>query len=131
ARPWIANLDENTFEIYINDAGHIRKSRMYDILFSGGSFEWWLGYAEEYPGGDLTVEDFRTRDDLWKFSMYARNIMNTMPFWEMRPADELVTGEDVNETYGGAEVFVKDTSVYAVYLPQAVNNGNLDLTGAP
>ena len=60
-----------------------------------------------------------------------------LPFWEMEPADELVSGGGTIELgIGkgkkiplGPQVFVKRGEVYAVYLPTATPSGTLDLTG--
>ena len=66
---------------------------------------------------------------MFGFMRIARQFMaDNLPFWEMAPADNLLSGE--NSTLGGGEVFAKAGEVYAVYLPNASNsNATLDLTG--
>jgi hypothetical protein len=62
-----------------------------------------------------------------------------LPFWEMEPADDLVTGEATiavgtgrAQTYQlGAQVLAKPGEVYAAYLPAATQTGRIDLAGAP
>jgi hypothetical protein len=78
----------------------------------------------------MRLEDFRTREAMWQYMWHARRFMQeNLPFWEMRPADNLVTREAAD--YGGAEVFAKPGRIYAIYLPNATAGGQLDLRGAP
>lgn len=118
-RPWVIDFDENG--IYF-DADNLRKKALYDILFSGGNVEWYLGHS----GEDQGLEDFRSRETLWKYTWYARKfIEENLPFWEMVPNDELVTGES---SAGTAQVFTKAGEIYAIYLVGANPSGNLNLT---
>jgi len=56
-----------------------------------------------------------------------------LPFWEMEPADDLLTDESV---YAGktcshdGHVFAKEGQCYAIYLPVATKTGMLDLSRA-
>jgi len=125
--PWIIDMDEN------NPAGTglapwnadvLRKEILYDVYFSGGNIEWYAGYHEPPVGGDMRLEDFRTRESMWNYMWYARRFMEEhLPFWLMKPADELLTGE--SQAFGGGEVFALEGVVYAVYLPDASNGGQL------
>ena len=129
-QPWVLDLDENgTPWDGVSDLNgtQMRKVVLYDTLFSGGNIEWYLGSKGLPLGGDQSLEDFRTRSDIWRYSRYAREFLeNELPFWDMEPADHLVTGESPD--YGGAEVFAADDGNLAVYLPKAQPSGTLDLT---
>ena len=128
-RPWVLDMDENgTPEIGASDtnAELMRKTILYDVLFSGGQIEWYLGSIPVPVGGDQDLEDFRTREDLWTYSAIAREWMeDELKFWLMEPADDLLSGEDSN--FGGGEVFHQTDGNIAVYLPDAQPSGNLDL----
>jgi len=90
-------MDENgTAAVGVSDqnAPQFRKEVLYDILFSGGNLEWYLG-AQGLPlGGDLHIEDFRTRNAMWIYSRIARELLEQeFEFWHMEPADSLLTNE--------------------------------------
>ena len=54
-------------------------------------------------GGDLNLEEFRSRADMWAYARHARRFLEAnTPFWLMAPADELLSGEA--EAYGGGAV---------------------------
>ena len=62
--------------------------------------------------------------------------MNELPFWEMQPADRLVTGAASLTTTRtgrrikhplGPQVFAKPGSVYVVYYPTARSTGRIEL----
>jgi len=121
-RPWVIDLDENRPAqegLTPDNAGPLRRTILYDALFSGaGGVEWYLGYHDLPVGGDLNVEDFRTRAEMWAYALYARRFLEeNTPFWLMAPADELLSGEAGD--YGGGEVLALPGEVYAVYLPSA------------
>lgn len=132
-RPWIIDMDENNpAGIGLTDSNQreMRKRVLYDVYFSGGNIEWYAGYHDLPLGGDVQIEDFRTRQLMWGFMATARRFMvENLPFWEMAPADALLTGE--NEVYGGGEVLAKPGDSYAIYLPSAQPAGVLDLSAAP
>ena len=108
----------------------MRKQVLYDVYFSGGQLEWYAGYHDLPLGGDVKMEDFRTREAMWRYMRIAREFMEQhLPFWDMEPADELVSGED--PAYGGAECLAKPGEVYAIYLPNGASSGDLDLGDAP
>ncbi len=121
-RPWVVELDENRPAqegLTPDNAGALRKTVLYDALFSGaGGVEWYMGYHPLPTGGDLNVEDFRTRANMWAYALYARRFLeDNAPFWLMAPADDLLSGEAAD--YGGGEVLARPGEVYAVYLPSA------------
>lgn len=129
---WVVEMDENTpasTGLQPNNADDLRKRTLYDVYFSGGAgIEWYFGYQPNPIGGDVDVEDFRTREPMWKYMRYARTFMqDNLPFVNMWPDDSLVTGE--SGAYGGAEVFHWPGQHYAVYYPNAISTGVLDLNG--
>lgn len=132
-RPWVVDMDENgSASVGLSDSNQedLRKRILWDVLLSGGHIQWYLGYHDLPLGGDVKLEDFRTRSAMWAYTRYARTfIEDNLPFWEMNPADSLVTGESTN--YGGAEVFAKAGEHYAIYYPRASSTGSLNLSGAP
>ncbi len=133
-RPWVLDMDENNpANSGLNDsnADNLRKRVLYDVYFSGGNIEWYAGYFPRPPdniGGDITLEDFRTREAMWTAMGCARNlIQDELPFWRMLPEDDRLTGESTS--FDGGEVFRTATSAqderYAVYLPDASPSGTL------
>ncbi len=140
-RPLPVSLDEFTVDVGTN-AGHIpvdvadrhRREKLWPTLLSGGMIEFILE-------GFLKVDRFDTeeREALWDYTWYARKFLEeNTPFWEMEPADSLVTnaatieigvGRGKREALG-AQVFAKPGAVYAIYLPRADGTGELDLSEA-
>lgn len=100
-----------------------RKEFLWPILLSGGQLE----YIIE---GTRRTDDFRPYEDLWTWTWYARKFMEeNLPFWQMEPMDDLLSGEA--EGLGKGQVFALEGETYAVYLPQASSTGTLDLNSAP
>lgn len=130
-RPWVIDMDENGpagTGLGPDNAGQLRKSILYDVYFSGGNLEWYAGYYDLPAGGDLNLEDFRTREAMWQYMWYARRFMEeNLPFWAMVPADDLLAGE--SEAFGGGQVFAYLDEVFAVYLPAANPGGVLRVAG--
>lgn len=127
---WVVDMDEITGAgLTPNNIVDLRKRVLYDVLFSGGNLEWYCGYNDNPTiGGDINMESYRSREDMWRYTWYARKFMQeNLPFWQMEPADALVTGE--SSSFGGAEVFAKAGDVYAIYLPSASPAGSIDLSG--
>jgi hypothetical protein len=94
-RPWVVELDENRPAgegLTPDNAGPLRKTILYDAFFSGaGGVEWYAGYHDLPIGGDLNLEDFRTREEMWAYARHARRFLEeNVPFWLMAPADELL-----------------------------------------
>jgi len=126
--PWVIDYDESELGLTDANAELLRKKVLYDVYFSGGNIEWYAGYNPLPVGGDLRMEDFRQREEMWRYTWFARRFMeNHLPFWEMEPADGLVRGETTFE--GGAEVFRKHNDTYAIYYPNSQGTGVLDLNG--
>ena len=130
-RKWVIDMDENNpyhTGLTSTNADDLRKRVLYDIYFSGGQVEWYMGYHNLPLGGDLRCEDFRTREAMWNYMRYAREFMEEeLPFWEMEPADQLLSGEASD--FGGGQVFAKPGDTYAIYLPRASQGGQLNLNG--
>jgi len=102
-----------------------RKEYLWPIYFSGGNVEFILSDL-------LRTDDFRKWEELWTYTAIARRFMESLPFWEMEPADHLLTGSAIfageNNQLPG-QVFAKVGETYAVYLPVSEQTGTLDLTG--
>jgi len=139
-RPWVLDMDENNpAGSGLNDgnADDLRKRVLYDVYFSGGNIEWYAGYFPRPPeeiGGDITLEDFRTREAMWDMMRCARELMEQeLPFWQMQPDDDRLSGEA--GAFGGGEVFSVggEDELHAIYLPDASPSGELlvDASGAP
>ncbi len=112
----------------LTDTNHDNRRRdiLWDVYLSGANIEWYFGYHPLPLGGDLRTEDFRTRDDMWRFMRYARKLIESFEFWNMEPHDNLLSGED--QSFGGGEVFARLGVDYIVYFPNASATGTLDLT---
>jgi len=124
---WVVGFDEQTQGLTDSNAAELRKLMLWDVLFSGGGVEWYAGYHPLPLGGDLRMEDFRRREEMWRYTWNARRFLEQhLPFWVMQPSDNLVDGE--SSAYGGAEVFALAGYVYAVYYPEASSTGTLDLS---
>jgi hypothetical protein len=132
-QPWVLDMDENGTPgegVSDQNASYFRKEVLYDVLFSGGHVEWYLGNQPLPLGGDQSLEDFRTREPMWIYSRIARELLESeFEFWRMQPADHLVSGE--SSAFGGAEVFAYQDRDFAVYLPNASSGGILDLSASP
>jgi hypothetical protein len=140
-RPLPVSMDEFTVEKGqkspaqpVNDPEAHRKQKLWPVLLSGGMIEFIL---EDLLGTD----SFKTPplEALWNYTWYARRFLEQeLPFQEMSPNDELVTGEStLRVSLGkgqffdlGAQVLAKPGHVWAVYLPVAASAGEIDLGGA-
>lgn len=116
-RPWFAALDEigphhtgvlpDSVDPEHNDVRHYA---LWGNLMAGGAgSEWYFGY--EYPHDDLGLEDFRSREAMWKQTRIALDFFRKhLPFWEMDPAPEIATTP-------GTWCLSKGTELMACYLP--------------
>ncbi len=105
-----------------------RREYIWPIYFAGAQLELIL---EDL----LQSGDFRKYELHWQYLWYARKFLEqNVPFWEMSPMDDLLTGElhssDSVQVSSG-NVFAKEGEVYAVYLPKTEQNATLDLSAAP
>ena len=115
-RPWAIFHDEQTpastgVKPDADDPDHDvpRKHQLWGNLMGGGSgVEWYFGY--EYDHMDLNAEDWRSRQFMWDQTRHALEFFQRhLPFWEMKPANELATAKD-------SYTLAKPGEVYAVYL---------------
>jgi len=126
--PQVVGMDElHPDHCATDNADRHRREYIWAIYLSGGIYEAILD--------NLTrTEDFRKYEEHWQNIWRARRFMEqNLPFWEMRPMDDLITGEsqysgEVNLCEG--QVFAKAGEIYAVYLPVAEKTGTLDLSRA-
>lgn len=120
--PWVIDMDEvGSALVGLTDenADSLRRSVLYPVYFSGGNIEWYFGYHPLPLGGDMRTEDFRTREPMYRYMRYAREMMQSnLPFAEMFPADEL-------HSTPGAQVFAKRANTYAVFLANGNQSGSL------
>jgi hypothetical protein len=120
-RPLVVSMDE-LYSATTTNASSQRKKILWPTYLSGGNLEWYIG------GEDQSLEDFRRYQELWTYTRRARAFVGgNLPFWNMEPRDDLLTGETLDN--GGGQVFAKPGQVYAVYLPEATSTGSLDLSG--
>ncbi|MEO0650154.1 MAG: DUF5060 domain-containing protein [Planctomycetota bacterium] len=130
-QPWVVDMDENNpaqTGAQPDNADELRTQALYDIYFSGGQLEWYLGGMPLPIGGDLDLEDFRTREELWLQTAAARGLLDDLPVHRMQPRDGRVLFE--SSAFGGAEVFEETGRAYAIYLPSAESEATiLDLSG--
>jgi len=141
--PWIISFDEpgNASEGTPADPGYpgmpdnfdnpsidtVRKHALWGTLMAGGTgVEYYFGY--KLPQNDLVCEDWRSRDQTFRWSAIALQFFRDekIPFWQMRPADDLVGNEKHdNSVY----CLAKEGEVYLVYLPEG-GSREIDLAGA-
>ncbi|WP_068259802.1 DUF5060 domain-containing protein [Rubripirellula obstinata] len=101
-----------------------RKNALWGTLMAGGAGnEWYFGY--DYAHSDLTAEDFRSRDNWWDYTRYAKSFFEDfdIPFWDMVNDNSISTASD---DYG----FYQEGEVYTVYLKDG-GTTSLDLSAAP
>lgn len=97
------------------DLHDIRKEVLWGHLMAGGAgLEYYFGY--NLPDSDLTLENFRSRDQSWDYMRYALDFFRALPFVEMSAEDNLVTE---------GWCFAKTGEHYAIYLK---NGGSTKLT---
>jgi hypothetical protein len=109
-----------------NDAGtsHVdgRKNGLWPTFMAGGwGNEWYFGY--DHAHSDLTLNDFRSRDNWWDYTRYALDFFtdSQIPFWEMNNSNSLISSS-------GDIAFAKPGEIYVVYLKNG-GTTNINLTG--
>jgi hypothetical protein len=141
-RPWVvANDEQGPADLGVPpDAGYaghsgeaksergsytlddVRKQTLWGNLMAGGAgVEYYFGY--KLPQNDLGCEDWRSRQKTWNYGAIALNFFQNqkIPFWEMKNADELVTG---GTNRAKPFCLAKEGQLYLVYLP---NGGSAEL----
>jgi hypothetical protein len=104
-RPIPISMDELA-TITTTNAGRQRKAILWPTYLSGGQLEWFKS------GDQQDMKDFRLYEKHWMYTRYARTfVQKNLPFWEMGPQDDLLSGESSD------------------YLPNATSTGALDLSG--
>jgi hypothetical protein len=116
---WVVNADEmggadfgtRTDE---DDPDHDdpRRFGLWGTLMAGGAgVEWYFGWQNNSPHSDLSAEDWRTRERMYRQTRIALDFFHEhLPFHRMTPADADVIGHGV---YG----LMAPGEVYALYLP--------------
>ncbi len=109
------------------DHHDIRKRTLWGTLLAGGGgVEYYFGY--QLPENDLLCEDFRSRDQSWRWCGIALEFFDRerLPLERLTNADELVG----NPNHGNSRYCLAERGqVYLVYLPEG-GGTDLDLTGA-
>ncbi len=129
-KPWAVAVDEPGDAQHAlrpdNDAGNShtdgRKNALWGTLMAGGwGNEYYFGYG--HNNSDLTLQDFRSRDDWWDYARYALDFFedNEIPFWQMQNDNAISSAAN---DYG----FYKAGDTYTVYLKNG-GTTSLDLSG--
>ncbi|QDU86816.1 PA14 domain protein [Pirellulimonas nuda] len=129
-KKWVVAVDEPGDAQFAirpdDDAGnsHVdgRKNALWGTLMGGGAGnEWYFGYTPH--DSDLTLEDFRSRDQWWDYTRYALEFFNDndVPFWQMTSSDAITNNTD-------DYAFAKPGDTYVVYLKNG-GTTNLNLSG--
>ncbi len=102
--------EEGTWQYKVSYRKGINIAVNEDPMAGGGGVEWYFGY--NYPDNDLGCEDWRSRDLMWDQTKYALGFFqNHLPFWKMKPMDDLTTSEN-------DYCFALEGEMYAIYLPE-------------
>ncbi|MEL6905467.1 MAG: DUF5060 domain-containing protein, partial [Planctomycetota bacterium] len=128
-RKWLVDMDENgTWNVGLSgsNAGQMRCEVLYDVLFNNGGIEWYAGYHPLPLGGDVRLEDFRTREEMWRYSRIAREFLEThFDVASTHPTDGRVLSGAAG--FGGAEALLWPHERMAVYLPDVQEDLRVDL----
>ena len=111
---WVVSVDEpgDATHAVVTDQenpehNNARQNALWGTLMAGGAgVEWYFGYR--HPESDLTLQNFRSRQNMWDQSRYALKFFEDLPYWEMQPADEITAAED-------DYVLMKDGAYYVIY----------------
>jgi CubicO group peptidase (beta-lactamase class C family) len=117
--PWVVTGDELGGANFgtlpeADDPGHDdpRRFGLWASLMAGGAgVEWYFGWQNNNPYSDLSCEDWRTRENVYRQTRIALEFFQEqLPFWRMQPAHDAVTGHGVCGLFAPGEL-------YALYLP--------------
>jgi hypothetical protein len=108
---WVVHMDEigpwyTGLRTDADDPNHdtIRTQALWGALMAGAAgTEWYCGLE------DLTMEDFRSRENMWKQTKNALELFRSVPFHKMESNDDLVVK-------GNAWSFAKPGSIYMIYI---------------
>ena len=130
-KPWVVACDEpgDASHSLIPDAedptrDNARQNALWGNLMAGGAgVEWYFGYKHAHS--DLTCQDFRVRENMWKQCRIALDFFREqkIPFWDMSNADKLLYSDN------GYCLAHNESNLYLVYAKQAAGT-SLDLTKA-
>ena len=130
-KPWVVACDEpgDALHSLIPDAedptrDNARQNALWGNLMAGGAgVEWYFGYKHAHS--DLTCQDFRVRENMWKQCRIALDFFRhqKIPFWDMGNANKLLVSEN------GYCLAHPDGNLYLVYAKNASETA-LDLTEA-
>lgn len=99
------------------DLHDIRRETLWgNLMAGGGGVEYYFGY--KLPQNDLQCEDFRSRDRSWEYCRVALDFFqdNSIPFWEMEPADAAVGNPEGKS--GAPWCLAKPGECYVIFLPE-------------
>jgi hypothetical protein len=117
--PWVVTADEMGGANFgtlpdADDPDHDdpRRFGLWGSLMAGGAgVEWYFGWQNNSPYSDLSCEDWRTRENMYRQTKIALDFFHEhLPFWRMAPAHEAVVGH-------GASALIAPGELYAIYLP--------------
>ncbi|MBX3744734.1 MAG: hypothetical protein KF833_05445 [Verrucomicrobiae bacterium] len=81
------------------------------LMAGGAGVEWYFGWQNNSPFSDLSCEDWRTRESMYRQTRIALDFFHEhLPFWWLAPADEAVVGH-------GAQGLFAPGELYAIHLP--------------
>ncbi len=88
-----------------------RKEVLWPTLFAGGmGVDWYFGWQNNAPTSDLSNEDWRSREAMWKQSKIALEFFKDfVPIEKMKPANHLAYGSE-------ALVLAGEGDLFAVYI---------------
>ena len=101
-----------------------RKDVLWGVLMAGGAgVEWYAGWQNNAPTSDLSSEDLRVRQSMWRQNRIALDFFDRhVPFQNMSAANDLVAGEN-------DYVLAQPNHTYLVYLRDG-GTADLDLSKA-
>ena len=130
-KPWVVACDEpgDASHSLIPDAenpnhDNARQNALWGNLMAGGAgVEWYFGYKHAHS--DLTCQDFRARENMWKQSRIALDFFREqkIPFWDMSNANDMLLSDN------GYCLANNNGALYLVYAKQA-SETSIDLTKA-
>ena len=99
----------------------LRRHVLWGSLLAGASgVEWYFG--AKFPHNDLTSEDWRQRENIWKQTKHALDFFqNHLRFWEMKPSTSLVSNAAVY-------CLADPGASYAFYVPGGTLSEDVTLT---
>ncbi len=111
------------------DHDELRRHVLWGHLLAGGAgVEWYFG--GKYHSNDVTVEDWRTRHNLWVQTNHAVEFFNThIPFWKLTQCGDVMPREDVYCAKSTEDLYVfyiPGRGSSAIYLPEREYEYSID-----